>query len=695
MVLLSIALAVAIGCVEPTPPVETWTGSVSTEVITADSCTPATGTYRSCSDALATTAATSGCFSIRPPTSTTAVARSCALHRILVMQVANEGYFTPTADQAYLDAVVDSLTAFVDTASYGRAVLAIDVAGQASLPTGERWYATNDSKPDKANYTQLLQPSDTPRPLGDYDFISTFATSPGHSVEVGCQIASEARSCNIVYRYRSDSSDTFAMNLHHETGHSLGFAHDRAFSSLTGYGPARTTFQGQWEQYGGRSSVMGTATDAGYNLPERVSAGWLNDGIAGAGRHVVSVDSGSQTVALDELEQDVEGIKGVYVPVTGGNYWIETRRDPALSAILQTGVLIHFSSDAGSHSGGMVDGTPETASDPLVDGALPVGRTYADVANGVYITALSQTATTTTVQVERDPVDASPPMISSIDAIDCVAQPLRCPGAPKPLPGLRVWRFEATATDADGDPLSYSWRVGIGTNEVATPGSYRAGSAFYYFQPLGTPAIRAFLTVSDRKGGTAAGYASEMNYPTTWVAPQIPGLAVLPVEDGDATADNQLIVQTSADPTGTELLNYSWTIDGATSTWPRTLIAPAPDKGPGWGASVPSCLDTELHLSDPTNCTAHPSTCTAIASGCVAPALRLSYVMKLAMPNTFLLTLSASTAVFPAATFAWSANCSMTVDPSQLSATMPSPGCKATVTVTAGRKTYTATVTPQ
>jgi hypothetical protein len=403
-------------------------------------------------------------------------------------------YAPPASDQAYLDTVLDGLVAFVDASSYGRAVLAIDVAG-TDPATANRWYRTGLS-PEKANYAGLLVPGETPRPLDDYEIISTFATNSGHSVEVICNnigtVAS--KSCNIVYAYRRPDLAPFAMDVHHENGHSLRLAHDRAFSSLTGYGPTRSTFQGEWQPYGGRSSVMRTATDAAYNLQERVSAGWLNDGISGAGRHVVSVTSGSVTTTIDELEQDVEGIKGVYVPVTGGNYWIETRGDPSLEPILQTGVILHFASDAGSHFGGMIDGTPETPADALVDGTLPIGRTFADTANHVYITALSQTATTTKVRFERDPVDPNPPVIASVEAIDCATQPTKCPNLPPTTPGLGLWRFQVTASDADGDALSHAWRFGVGTNGVADATSYQAGAAVYRWQRVdfrtGTEQVR-------------------------------------------------------------------------------------------------------------------------------------------------------------------------------------------------------------
>lgn len=612
------------------------------------------------------------------------------------MQVANDGNAPPAPDQAYLDTVLDGLVAFVDASSYGRAVLAIDVAG-TDPATANRWYRTGLS-PEKANYAGLLVPGDTPRPLDDYEIISTFATNSGHSVEVTCNnigtVAS--KSCNIVYAYRRPDLAPFAMDVHHENGHSLRLAHDRAFSSLTGYGPTRSTFQGEWQPYGGRSSVMGTATDAAYNLQERVSAGWLNDGISGAGRHVVSVTSGSVTTTIDELEQDVEGIKGVYVPVTGGNYWIETRRDPSLEPILQTGVILHFASDAGSHFGGMIDGTPETPADALVDGTLPIGRTFADTANHVYITALSQTATTTKVQVERDPADPNPPVIASVEAIDCATQPTKCPNLPPTAPGLGLWRFQVTASDADGDALSHAWRFGVGTNGVADATSYQAGAAVYRWQRVGAAPIRAFVTVSDRKGGEASGFVNQPGYRSVWVAPAISGLAVVPVQTDDVPAANQFVAETSADPTGTELLDYAWTVDGVTSMWPRPIFAPAPSRF----ESVPACIAAELRLTDTTNCSAEPTRCTAtLASSCIAPALRLTSTLdRTTTPPSYRLVLTADTAalkVGSSPTYKWISNCAVTVMPWHTQATMPAFGaCTVSVTVDGNRKTFAATLTP-
>jgi len=45
------------------------------------------------------------------------------------------------------------------------------------------------------------------------------------------------------------------------------------------------------------------------------------------------------------------------------------------------------------------------------------GARYSDPDRGIYITARSETATTATVEIQRDPIDPSPPVIIAVTVI--------------------------------------------------------------------------------------------------------------------------------------------------------------------------------------------------------------------------------------------------------------------------------------
>jgi hypothetical protein len=698
----------AAGCAEPTAQVqEAMVGPPPPPQATSDSCTPASGGYLSCEQALSATGAHAGCFMILPGAlASPPFARQCAFDRVLVVQVF-DGAAQPATDQGYLDTVLDSLTSFVDAASYGRDVLGIEVAGDPQLATAARWFPAAATRSD---VLAEIQPSQALHALDYYDRFVILSTEDGRSVETSCTVTVNGtalqRPCATTYHYRASSDPTAtSTSVHHEFGHALGLQHDHSLSSAAGYGAVRTTFEGELVQYGGRSSVMGTNTDAPYNLPERVKLGWLNDGnTTGGGRHVHAVEATGarvdDTVAFDTLAQDVEAIKGVIVPSTDGNYWIEARRDAVMDPALTTGVILHFSSDKVRDSQ-MIDGTPETPSDALVDGALPIGRTFADPTRGIYITALSETSSSATIEVQRDPVDPNPPVITAVTAINCTTSPASCPGLVS-VPGFDWWRYAATASDADGDPLSYSWRFGIGTSGVTTGSVYRAGAVV--FRLLARPAApaRAFVTVSDRKGGEATSFVNQGGYRGAWVGPSLAavGLSIVSLDPRDARSDNELRFETTGAPTGTELLDHAWTINGTTTTaWPTPVIDPQVFALAD--ATAPSCIPATLRVTDATNCSAEPVACTTSTTACVPVPLRLSWLAvpgPFGLPRSFNLTLSADMlALYPngaTPTIAWDAACPVTVAASGLTATMPAPGCKITVTLHTSNRTYAVSAVP-
>lgn len=575
----------------------------------ADDCSPgpigSVPIYATCADALATTEAKTGCFAIGTPL--VHVAKQCTKKRVLIAQLDNDVLWPggPGPDAAHLNYVLDGIADYFDDNSYGRLVLEFEVAGDKKLRPEERWWIEPSAqRPDLSTaYCDGL----IDREVQDYDVIGTLATKldtsngTSHgSIEVTCPASAHPKKSVGVWTtfgYREPSETVWDEPPSHEPGHALGLMHDQGFSTLSGRG-TYGGLTGEIIEYGGRTSTMGSdghGVTSGLNLPERVFEGWLNGGVVGAGRHVAAVTSGTKKLTIQNLESDVEGLKGVYLPTTSGGYWIEARRDTQLDPSLQTGLILHYQPTGSDSEKQMVDGTLDTPVEKA--DALPLGRTYADEANQIYITALAETTTTATLQVERSPRNAHAPIITGITMV---------PTGPV---GMR--RFTVTAFDADGDPLSYSWRFGT---------TYMSGASVDR-QMLFLGGFRVFVTVSDRKGGIATGhvdYPSAAAYVANWAPPMIDTVIARPVPFTQWGADNEFVLAV-ANPVSTEIPAYTWSIAGTTSAWsePIATFLPQPMQ------SVPSCLPYSVTMTD-TDCPV-AGACSKTKSGCVLAPLRLTY----------------------------------------------------------------------
>ncbi|HEX8106762.1 MAG TPA: hypothetical protein VF516_03490 [Kofleriaceae bacterium] len=112
-------------------------------------------------------------------------------------------------------------------------------------------------------------------------------------------------------------------------------------------------------------------------------------------------------------------------------------------------------------------------------------------------------------------------------------------------------------------------------------------------------------------------------------------------------------------------------------------------------------IDATLRVTDATNCSAEPVACTASTTACVPVPLRLGWLAvpgPFGFPSSFAITLSADmTALYPSGatpTITWTAGCPLSVATSNLSATMPAPGCKVTVTLHTNNKTFAVSAVP-
>ncbi len=378
---------------------------------------------------------------------------------------------------------------FIHENSFGRLRIEGTVSPVYTLPESAAWYAANDVSGYALNVLQAARavaaaPQSVPGNAGlpafdylDYDFEAVRYTGgpgtfsgQGYVAMRGCWIKSPE-----------------AGVLIHELGHNLGLWHANAWKPSEVLAPLGV---GANEEYGDTLDTMGPARGGAwhFNAWEKQRLGWLASADVG-------VAAGSATFALAPL--DVSG------PVTDGavrairlrrdddrDYWFELRRHPAWAGTrpgVHQGIGVRW--DPWLRSGGgtqLIDTTPGSP-DRFDDATLAIGRTFSDLAAGIHVTPLGPSgvdsaAVDVAVFVGEFPGNRPPVVAVTASASDAgVGQP--------------VW-FAASASDPDGDPLSFAWAFD-------DSGAVYPGAEIVHAWPVGGDR-RARVSVSDRRGGTAS-----------------------------------------------------------------------------------------------------------------------------------------------------------------------------------------------
>lgn len=170
------------------------------------------------------------------------------------------------------------------------------------------------------------------------------------------------------------------------------------------------------------------------------------------------------------------------------NYWVEFRQALTSNSWSMSGAVIQWGYNSNQPTN-LLDMTPGST-DGANDAALLIGRTFADTAAGIYITPLAKGGTSpetldVVVNIGSFAGNQSPTLSIS-------------PTSATISTGTSV-NFVATASDPDGDALSYCWDFGDKTF-AATPAISKTWISGGTFTVL--------CTVSDRKGGTASATAT-------------------------------------------------------------------------------------------------------------------------------------------------------------------------------------------
>lgn len=269
----------------------------------------------------------------------------------------------------------------------------------------------------------------------------------------------------------------------HEYGHNFGVMHANFWSTTNG----SVIGGGSHVEYGDSFDTMGSANAGDYQFSacHKNILNWIPTPLV----HDVTT---SGTYRIYQMDQPSQNPRLRYAIKTrkdaDRDYWVDLRQLFASNAWVQGGVFLHWSpwesSEEGAH---LLDATPGSI-DGKNDAPLVIGRTFSDTETGIHITPIAKNATTppsvdVVVNLGLFPDNQAPALALSSDVTSAATN--------------AAVNFTATASDADGDVLSYAWDFGdksFSTSNSPTVSKSWATAGEY----------RVRCTVSDMKGKTTS-----------------------------------------------------------------------------------------------------------------------------------------------------------------------------------------------
>jgi hypothetical protein len=365
---------------------------------------------------------------------------------------------------------------FVDS-SYGKLSFITTVTPLLILPRSEAWY--KDADTSGSAYEVLSDARAAAKAAGfspsNFDFDTVIYTgTPGG---FGGQAYVGGKGCWL-------KSGTGVGVACHEYGHNFGLWHAN-FWNTSG---ASTIGTGSHVEYGDNFDTMGSASagDLQFNTCHKNMLGWISDSLV----HSVKTSGTYRIFQMDQPRQNLSERYALKVRKDNDrDYWVDLRqRSFSANRWVANGVFLHWSpwtaSEGGSH---LLDTTPGSPDDKT-DAPLVIGRTFSDLESGIHITALAKNATVPPsfdVVVNLGTFSGNRPPSLSIAADQTV------------VAEASIVNFTATASDLDGDALSYWWD--FGDKNFATTNSAAVSKSW---TTAGTFVVRC--VVSDMKGGTAS-----------------------------------------------------------------------------------------------------------------------------------------------------------------------------------------------
>lgn len=370
--------------------------------------------------------------------------------------------------------------------SYGKTkIIAAVSAMTVRLPQTTSYYRTGEKNAElhsdaRAAYQAIAGATS----LSGYDIIGVHFRSI--SMSSGNVTYSGLASTGGSQQWIQGSAST--ATLIHEFGHNYGILHASFWKTTDG----SVVGTGTSEEYGDTFDLMGSGPNRAHHFGPR-------------GKHALNWISSSQVNALSSA-----GHSGIYRihrfdhPDTTGEkralriakgpgsdfYWVGYRPGVPGNPWLQSGAFLTWEKP-GTSKTWLLDATPGT---PMgkTDGAIPLGSTYSDPAGQLHITPLARGGT---------PADADAWLDINVQIGNFTNN--RAPAVNLTAPATGAARvpitFSASATDPDGDVLSYSWNFGDGSPSVSS------NSVSHTWVMGGTYTVK--VTANDMKGRTASAQA--------------------------------------------------------------------------------------------------------------------------------------------------------------------------------------------
>ena len=409
------------------------------------------------------------------PTTSIPSTQSTGVRTLLYMRVSfPESNRDPQTEAAAYDMMRQVNDFFVEN-SYGHVYLLTTVTPVIVLPRSEAWY--EDGGGDE--YDVRTDAQNIARSLGydtsQYDLdIVAYNGGPGSFGGLG-YVGGKGT------WLKSISVGVAA----HELGHNFGLWHANFWNT----GGKTAIGAGSNAEYGNSYDTMGNAGagDLQFNANHKSKLNWLDRQNF---VHNITSSGTYRIVTFDQAKLDPGSRYALRVRKDSDrDYWAEFRQKSlSNNRWTKDGVLLNWSSWANSNGGAqLLDTTPGSA-DGKTDAAVVVGRTFSDSESGIHITPIGKTGTAPEamdIVVNLGTFPGNQPPVVSVDASALAI-------------GTNTnATFTATASDPEGDPLSYSWDFGdksfsTGNSALVTESWAAAGEYV----------VRC--VVSDMKGGIAS-----------------------------------------------------------------------------------------------------------------------------------------------------------------------------------------------
>lgn len=370
------------------------------------------------------------------------------------------------------------------TNSYGRLTLLTTVTPPVKLPHTENWYIQRDTSNGgdiDGEGISMAHAREEAKKLG-YDYTNFDCTVMRHNGGPGSYGGLGGGSTVWI---RSDGAKLTA----HEVGHAFGLGHsnfwDTAGTSAIGAGTN--------QEYGDVYDVMGggNVPNEHYNSQAKSQIRWLPRG------NIQDITQSGPYRLYAYDQPTLEPTKRYALNITKDAqrvYWGEVRQvytDSTTRPWADKGLLLGWRYPSGS--GGNLQRIDTTPGSPFGkdDAAISLGRTFSDTDSGIHITTVAVNTDTTPKSVD---VQVNLGQFSTNQA-----PTLSLAASAEVVPVNATVTFTATANDADGDELAFSWQHFGDTNYKVVDAN--APVITRTFTNAGSYLVAC--TVSDMKGGTA------------------------------------------------------------------------------------------------------------------------------------------------------------------------------------------------